>query len=168
LYTKGLSLSIASHIIITDEVVQNFQTAISLIDTTNETQASIEIREQVALTILDEKFVKTGKINYFLPLTQVAYIMYQISPIMSNLKNYFTQACIEFIDTRKTIKNVLYAGFLAIFFMLFAIWISIAMRLKKKTMKLRKMVNIIPLQIILSNENLKDIFLSQKIQSALR
>ena len=94
--------------------------------------------------------------------------MYQISPILESLKNYFTQACNRFIEFVKEVKNGFYAAILILMILSFGAWTSTAFLLQKNTMKLRKMLNIIPLQVIVANNNLKEIFLSQKVRLILR
>jgi len=94
--------------------------------------------------------------------------MYHISPTLDSLRDYFSKACDRYIEFVKEIKNGIYAAILILIILSFGAWASTVFLLKKNTMKLRKMLNIIPLQIIVANNNLKELFLSQKVQLILR
>lgn len=92
-----------------------------------------------------------------------------LSPSMLYLNNIFISNFGKFTDQQKEIEKIKFIIFiLMISFVFFMIWIPYLSKVKKKIWRVKGMLNMIPMDIIGNNENLKNSLISDDITQAVK
>jgi len=92
-----------------------------------------------------------------------------ISPVIETLERTLMTCFDDYLDYIDTVSKVKFSIFIvAIFFIFFVIWSPYLRRLKEKIFRTKGMLNMIPMNIITKNENLKNVFIQGNILQAVK
>jgi hypothetical protein len=95
--------------------------------------------------------------------------MDQVSPIMMTFMDKLTNLTSDHIDFIQDMNRVKYGIFILLCFIVFGfLWVPYMKKLNRKIIRTKGMLNMIPLEFILHNENLKNAFLHGGIIKAIR
>lgn len=144
LLQKGLRIAITSILQNTDDVIKDFY----ITDRSNISQI---------LEINSDKFVKAEQ------------ILDEISPAMYSLITTYLDAFQSYIDGAANFEKFKFAIFLVGLFLVFIlIWVPYLRNLSNKIFRTKGMLNMIPMEIISKNENLKNLFISGDLLQAVK
>jgi len=139
----------------TDDVLQEFNLSSKLL-----------ADQQSAIN--DPRMVEAGNIAVFVS-NVVEIIMDQVSPIMMTFMDKLTNLTSDHIDFIQDMNRVKYGIFILLCFIVFGfLWVPYMKKLNRKIIRTKGMLNMIPLEFILHNENLKNAFLHGGIIKAIR
>lgn len=96
-------------------------------------------------------------------------IMKDIMDPMQNLITEYNVAFVEYLDAQLNIDRVKFTIFILLCVVIFGImWLRYLKGLNDKIFRTKGMLNMIPMDIISKNENLKNLFFSENILQAVK
>lgn len=92
-----------------------------------------------------------------------------IAPAMYYLGDVYTQTFYDYLSDQYTIQRVRFAIFLlALIFVTIFVWMPYLRRLTSQIFRTKGLLNMIPMSMLQKNKNLRDIFTSEQILSAIK
>ncbi len=95
--------------------------------------------------------------------------MNYIVPVFEYLNTAFYNCFINFIDGQKNTEKIKFSVLMILLgVILFIVWIPYLSKIKEKIWRVKGMLNMIPMDIIGNNENLKNSLISEDIAAAVK
>jgi len=92
-----------------------------------------------------------------------------IAPAMYYLADVYLQTFYDYLSDQYTIQRVRFAIFLlALIFVTIFVWMPYVRRLMSQIFRTKGLLNMIPMSMLQKNKNLRDIFTSEQILSAIK
>lgn len=91
-----------------------------------------------------------------------------LDPTMAAMRTGFAEAKDKFFDHCRTIGVMEFVGYLILIFLMYGLmWYQSAIGIGNRIIKSKRMLNMMPMDLVLNNELLKEKVLSQDIQRVL-
>jgi len=141
---KGLSVALTTITLNTEDVLKSF--GMTTKTTTDQQDAIQETKMLDAEEIIDN-----------------------VTPAMQELMTTFLEASENYLSYGLTIEKIKYSVFLLFCAFVFVVlWLPYLRSLNEKIFRTKGMLNMIPLEVIMKSENLKNAFLSGNLMQAVK
>jgi len=149
---NGVRMAVLSNLLSGDSFLKDLQDKLSQMDTSNTTAVNGLIGE-----------VLGGSAYY-----EVARAFDYITPALASQRNLFSDGKDQFFNVCKAIGIAEFVGYVVLVLLMFAgVWYQSSKGLGNRIIKSKRMLNMIPMELVVSNELLKERVLSQDIHRVL-
>jgi len=149
---NGIRMAILTNALLGDRIIQNFRDQISQIDTSNSTQ----FNSTISKILMSEDYI------------QLASGISFIAPVFAKQRDLFKNAREDFFNHCRAIGVMEFIGVIILSVLMYAlIWYQSSKGLGNRIIKSKRMLNMMPMELVLHNEALKERVLSQEIQRVL-
>jgi len=152
LMKTGLRMVIVSTLNTGDSLVKTFQEKLHQIDTTNSTQ----VNSTILSTMRSPEYAQFSKVSTY------------IASILASTRKLYIEGRHDFFSRCKAIGTSQFVGYLVVCVTMYAlVWYQSSKGLGSRIIKAKRMLNMMPMELVLSNDSLKERVLSNDINRIL-